>query len=134
MGIKQLNDLLAQLRWYRQQNTPISQDSEQHPCEGAHRSSYLFIMVPTSWAVIALVTLVTVVDQSLPVAALSCMPCEYNVTCPCLPDYCQKGLRPCGCCYECKGKVGHKCSGLLVPYVSCCVGRTTGSEGFDCDM
>ncbi|KAK2171164.1 hypothetical protein NP493_1097g00004 [Ridgeia piscesae] len=43
------------------------------------------------------------------------MPCEYNVTCPCLPDDCQKGLRPCGCCYECKGKVGSKCSGLLVP-------------------
>ena len=72
----------------------------------------------TDWAYVVLAGLLAIVCQPTQVAALSCLPCEYNTTCQCLPENCQKALRPCGCCYECMGKVGESCSGLMVPYVS----------------
>ncbi|MRC57041.1 hypothetical protein GH877_30845, partial [Bacillus thuringiensis] len=44
------------------------------------------------------------------VSSLSCIKCAPDVKCPTLPDDCQPTTRPCGCCRECKGKVGARCS------------------------
>ncbi|KAK2171583.1 hypothetical protein NP493_1041g01048 [Ridgeia piscesae] len=41
---------------------------------------------------------------------MSCIACSPNVKCPTLPDDCEPTKRGCGCCFECKGKVGATCS------------------------
>ncbi|KAI0215388.1 hypothetical protein LSAT2_032567 [Lamellibrachia satsuma] len=79
-------------------------------------------MTRCDWACVVSVGLLTVFIQLATVRALSCFPCDLTKTCPCVPDDCEKGLRPCGCCYECKGKVGAACSGLDIPSTAVAAG------------
>lgn len=41
-----------------------------------------------------------------------CKPCDklQSLRCPSLPANCKKTRRPCGCCKECVGQFGDKCS------------------------
>ncbi|KAI0215385.1 hypothetical protein LSAT2_032563 [Lamellibrachia satsuma] len=76
-------------------------------------------MVSSSWfGVCGFVVLLVVSLYPREAESLTCLPCDKTKPCPCLPEGCEAGFRPCGCCPECKLTEGMKCHSMSLPCAS----------------